>query len=135
MNIRTLKRLVIRGVLLATLGLFCGSAWAQNVELSMDRNTRDPYWCTVVFSAGWLPTQTLRSDRAFEPAPLGFAMMYLPPNVTVVNPAGTVNGVPYVLAQPSTGYPGGQVSAGVCFLNPTGVPISFNAVIIPLQQQ
>jgi len=46
-------------------------------------------------------------------------------NATLVNPSGTLGGNPYALLYPFALPPGGQINAPLCFLNPSGAPITF----------
>jgi hypothetical protein len=129
-----------------TLKLFdSSSAWtyvsditgvvAQNVtsEVSIaidpfeaDRNTRNPDWCTIIT----LGNSNLPPDRPTRGStiagPIEVVLTNLSSNATLLNPAGTLGGAPYVLVQPTDLPPGGVTTAGVCFLNPSGAPITFS---------
>jgi len=92
---------------------------------SANRNARDPNWCTIITLANnSLPPD--RADRAAGiPGPIEVVLTNLSLNATLENPAGTLAGSPYVFVQPSALPPGGQASAQLCFLNPSGAPITF----------
>lgn len=90
-----------------------------------NRNARDPDQCTIIT----VVNNSLPPDRATRgvgiPGPVEVVLNNLSANATLVNPAGTLLGSPYVMLQPSGLPPGGDASAQLCFLNPTGAPITF----------
>jgi hypothetical protein len=91
-----------------------------------DRNTRNPDWCTIIS----LGNSNLPPDRATRAStiagPIEVVFTNLSSNATLLNPAGTLAGAPYVFVQPTDLPPGGVTTAGVCFLNPSGAPITFS---------
>jgi hypothetical protein len=94
-----------------------------------NRNSRDPQWCTVI-SVTNPNTPIDRTTRATTIAgPLEVVLTNLTPNVTLVNPAGTLGGFPFALLMPTALPPGAEVDAPLCFLNPGGAPITFNPLI------
>ncbi len=102
---------------------------------SLDRNSRDALWCTVI-SVNNPQTPPDRTTRATTIAgPLEVLITSLTPTVTLANPAGVFTGSPFTgspfeILQPGALPPGGQVNAGLCFMNPNGVPITFVPVIV-----
>jgi len=102
---------------------------------SLDRNSRDALWCTVI-SVNNPQTPPDRTTRATTIAgPLEVLITSLTPTVTLANPAGIFTGSPFTgspfeILQPGALPPGGQVNAGLCFMNPNGVPITFVPVIV-----
>jgi hypothetical protein len=94
-----------------------------------NRNSRDPQSCTVIGVTN--PNTPIdRTTRATTIAgPLEVVLTNLTPNVTLVNPAGTVGGFPFALLMPTALPPGAEVNASLCFLNPGGVPITFIPLI------
>jgi len=90
-----------------------------------DRNSRDPNWCTVItlMNPSTPPDRTTRATTIA--GPIEVVLTNISSNATFENPSGMLGGNPYVIAQPSDLPPGGQASAPLCFLNPTGAPITF----------
>jgi hypothetical protein len=100
-----------------------------------NRSGRDPQSCTVisVVNPNLPPDRTTRSTTIA--GPIEVLITNLSPAATLVNPAGTFTGSPFTgspfeILQPQGLPPGGQVSVGLCFLDPTGAPISFTPVIV-----
>ncbi len=94
-----------------------------------NRNSRDPMWCTVI-TLGNSNLYPNRGSRGSEIAgPIEVVLNNLSPNATLLNHSGTLLGAPYVIVQPSALPAGGQASAQLCFTNPTGGPITFNAQV------
>ena len=100
-----------------------------------DRNDRNANWCSVISVTN--PTTPVdRNTRAVTIAgPIEVLLTNLSPNATLENPSGTFtgspfNGSPFKVLQPQSLPPGGQVNVGLCFLNPTGAPITFTPVIV-----
>jgi hypothetical protein len=57
--------------------------------------------------------------------PIEVVLTNISSNATLESPSGTLGGNPYVIALPSSLPPGEQAVASLCFLNPTGAPITF----------
>jgi uncharacterized repeat protein (TIGR01451 family) len=94
-----------------------------------NRSAREPLTCTVVSvnNPNLPPVRTTRSSTIA--GPLELVVTNLSPNATLENPAGTLGGNPFVILQPLGLPPGGQVNAALCFLNPSGAPITFTPLV------
>ncbi len=92
---------------------------------SLDRNSRNPNSCTriTLMNPSTPPDRTTRATTFA--GPIEVVLTNVSSNATLENPAGTLGGNPYVIAQPSSLPPGEQAIASLCFLNPTGAPITF----------
>jgi len=100
-----------------------------------DRNDRNANWCSVlsVTNPTTPPDRTTRSSTIAGPTEVLLANLSL--NAVLENPSGTFTGTPFTgspfkILQPLGLPPGGEVSIGLCFLNPTGAPITFTPIII-----
>ena len=100
-----------------------------------DRSGRNPLTCTVIrVSNPNLPIN--RGVRSTTIAgPIEVLVTNLVPTATLNSPSGIFTGSPYtgspfVILQPTGSLPpGGSVAGGLCFLNPTGAPITFTPII------
>ena len=90
-----------------------------------DRNSRNPSSCTriTLMNPTTPPDRTTRATTFA--GPIEVVLTNVSSNATLENPSGTLGGNPYVIAQPSSLPPGEQATASLCFLNPTGAPITF----------
>ena len=100
-----------------------------------NRSSRDPQSCTVITvdNPNLPPDRTTRSTTIA--GPLEVLVTSLAPTATLVSPAGTFTGSPFtgspfVILQPLGLPPGGEVNASLCFLDPSGAPITFTPVIV-----
>jgi len=90
-----------------------------------NRSPREPLQCTVVtvMNPSLPPDRTTRATTIA--GPLELVLTNISMNATLQNPAGFLAGNPFVILQPGALPPGEQVNAQVCFLNPSGAPITF----------